>query len=215
MSSSLLKLALVACSAHRVWCTGESKRVPPAGQTLADVAAVRIDGVGAAQAAFVQTQATGAVAGASAGADCSSFAGTYTGYEASGPIYDAYQLSWRGGEFPSGAFSAIYISPSSWALGLGQLSADNTTATISLDGGRVVLNGTVDCSTGTLAWDNNSRWVKTTALPKRVHMVRSKGLRQPPAMDFNPALSAPMRPLCPYTPLNPSAGRHEPSRCRI
>lgn len=169
-----LRLALVACAAHRAWCTGESKRVPPAGQTLADVAAVRIDGAGAAQAAFVRAQAWAPAADAPAplhAADCSDFAGAYTGISGTTPLYDAYQLAWRGGSFPVGAFSAIYITPSSWSLGLGQLSPDNTTATISLDGGRVVLNGTVDCATGTLAWDNGSKWVKTAALPKRVHMV--------------------------------------------
>lgn len=108
-----------------------------------------------------------------ASSDCGSLPGVWTGFEGSTPLYDSYQLSWRpGGAYPVGAFSAVYIQGSApgWTLGEGQLGAGNGTATIAFDSG-VTLSGTVSDACSTIVWDNGSSWRKTTALPKKVHMV--------------------------------------------
>ena len=103
---------------------------------------------------------------------CDNFAGTWTGFEGTTPLYDNYQLSWRGGEYPTGAFTAVYISAPSWSLGVGQFSADNSTIVMTLDASATdVLHGTVSDGCATIAWDNGSFWRRTTNLPKRVHMV--------------------------------------------
>lgn len=103
------------------------------------------------------------------GVDCSNFPGTYTGLSGGQPIYDAYQLAWKAG-VPNG-FTAIYVTPASWSLGVGQISPDNTTVTIELDNNRVKLTGTLSNNCGTISWDNDSVWTKSSAVPKKVHMV--------------------------------------------
>lgn len=45
---------------------------------------------------------------------CDNFVGIWTGFEGSTPLYDSYQLEWRGGEYPAGSFTAVYVSAPSW-----------------------------------------------------------------------------------------------------
>jgi hypothetical protein len=103
--------------------------------------------------------------------------GVWTGYFP-GPLGDAYQLAWRGGLYPSGSFTAVFISGSpSWSLGYGQFSPDNSTVTIELDDSPGdVLHGNVSDGCATIDWDNGSSWRKTVNLPKRVHMIEMNHL---------------------------------------
>lgn len=165
---SLLFSALLGASVR-----AETKRLPPVGQRLVDV----LPNLGRTGPALQESRATWKPrrpAKAEAGQDCFNFAGVYTGYEGSSAIGDAYRLSWRGPAFNtdgSTAFSAMYITPASWSLGLGLISPDNTTVSINLDGGRVLLNGTLADNCTTIYWDNDTAWKKTLAMPKRVHMI--------------------------------------------
>ena len=104
-------------------------------------------------------------------ASCADFPGVWTGFMGTSPLYDAYQLQWRGGTYPAGSFSAVYVEGlQGWTLGQGVVSADNSTATISFDTG-VTLQGKITDGCSTIMWDNNSAWRKTSALPKTVYMV--------------------------------------------
>lgn len=105
-----------------------------------------------------------------AGGSCdASVPGTWTGFEGVTPLYDEYELLWRGPSFPAGAFTSTFVSGGGgWGLGEGQLSADNSTATISFDTG-ISLHGNVTDGCTTISWDNGSSWRKS--LKKRVHVV--------------------------------------------
>lgn len=103
--------------------------------------------------------------------DCSALPGTWTGFVGNNALFDLYELEFRGGAYPADSFTSVYVSSSpGWSLGQGQLSADNSSAVITFDTG-VTLHGNVSDGCTTIMWDNDSSWRKTTAGPKKVHMV--------------------------------------------
>ena len=158
MARTAALLAAALLGSHGV--SAESKRKPPVGQWIHDVqpAPQRQFGpvAGTTRGSWRPTKQAPL-----AGQDCSVLPGTWTGYASGTAIGDAYSLQWRGGEYGPGAYSAMYISHASWSLGLGQLSPDNATLSIVLDGGRVAMNGTLADNCSTILWDNDTQWKKT------------------------------------------------------
>jgi hypothetical protein len=129
------------------------------------------------------------------GINCANLPGTWTGFMGSTALFDNYVVDFRGGSYPAGSFTAAYVSSPSWSLGIGQLSADNGTATVYLDSLDNSLTGTVSTDCSSIVWDNGSSWRKTSTLPKRVHMVSMNhldvGTSTPSCVRLQPALSDP------------------------
>jgi hypothetical protein len=108
----------------------------------------------------------------SVSATCDALSGTWTGFVGSQPLFDSYELKLRGAFFPQGSFTSVYIGGTvpTWTIGFGQLSADNTTVSLTFDNG-VALTGTVSDDCTTMTWENGSSWSKSTAVPKTVHLL--------------------------------------------
>ena len=107
--------------------------------------------------------------------DCSNLPGEWTGGFGptcgSNPIGDSYKFNWTIPRSP-GAWTATMMSGGGWTTGAAQNSPDNSTTTITLDGGNV-LRGNItstqaygQCSC--IYWDNGSWWQKTPGPPSPV-----------------------------------------------
>ena len=83
--------------------------------------------------------------------------GFWTGISQNHPLGDTYQMAWTVPASP-GAWTVHMVDGGGWNVGVGQLSADNTTSTVSFDSG-VKLNGNVSKDCSAIYWDNDSSWV--------------------------------------------------------
>lgn len=123
--------------------------------------------------------------------------GYWTGYEST-PLGDTYQMAWTVPASP-GAWTVHMIDGGGWNVGIGQLSADNTTTTVSFDSG-VKLNGNVSKDCSSITWDNDSRWgVKPPPPPPitDVHIIAMNHLD----VGYNGELLSPLSLyLCSATP---------------
>lgn len=116
-------------------------------------------------AAAVNSQQT-----ACAPISCAGLPGVWTGFIGSRALFDEYSLVYEDGATP-GEFEAVVIHDSGggWTLGVGQLSADNTTVVLKLDVG-LTLTGTVDATCSVLTFDNGSSWHRTSGI-EVVHLL--------------------------------------------
>jgi len=94
--------------------------------------------------------------------NCADLPGDWTGgYGATcgtSPLNDLYSFAWASPP-KAGSWVPTMVSGGGWGTGLGQLSPDNSTTTLSLDSG-VKLNGNVTGNCSCIAWDNGSWWGK-------------------------------------------------------
>jgi hypothetical protein len=109
---------------------------------------------------------------AGAPGSCAGMPGVWTGFVGTRPLYDEYDIGFPAGGGP-GAFTAIVLRPvpggEGWTFGAGQLSGDNSSATLTLDNG-LTLHGNVSSDCGTLYFDNGSSWARKSGIDV-VHIV--------------------------------------------
>ncbi len=104
---------------------------------------------------------------------CDNFGGSWTGMFPGNPLFDEYSITDAPAPLPFGHFSCVMIyTPAkiTWANCSGQLSPDNSTATVTFNTG-LKQSGTVSPNCQSIMWSDGSTWQRFVrdAGPLNIH----------------------------------------------
>lgn len=101
--------------------------------------------------------------------DCSNLPGRWRGFSHFNPLAERYTFSWSN---TTGSFDVVNTNPSrgEWTHAVGQLSPDNSTATMYFPEPNVWLEGPVAYNCQYIAWNNTSEWAKDVPIDT-VHLI--------------------------------------------